>query len=172
MAEFYRFEVRYSRGMAVTGDTATFVTATGPRATRGVATVEEIEPELRGFVRNAVRWLDPRFPQRGRRSDPVEGGWTDDQQVETVMQQVEELTADGRGLRIIRLYRIAPPPEPYEGAIRIIVVGAANDARLELRWNFVASELEVRGTSAELTVDGPRHVECVADFLSWFDNTN
>jgi hypothetical protein len=155
--------------MAVTGDTATYVTAAGRRATRSVATVDEIEPELVAFVRTAVRWLDPRFPQTGRRGPREGGGWTDDQQVETVIQQVEELARDGRGLRIIRLYRIAPPGEPYDGAIRIIALGAANDARLELRWNFVASETEVRGTSAELTVDGARHVECVEDFRSWFD---
>jgi len=155
--------------MAVTGDTAIFVTAAGRRATRSVASVDEVEPELLGFVRTAVRWLDPRFPQKGRRGSPVGGGWTDDQQVETVVREVEELAPDGRGLRIIRLYRMTPPGGPYEGAIRIIAVGAANDARLELRWNFVASETEVRGTSVELTVDGARHVECVADFHSWFD---
>jgi len=155
--------------MAVTGDTATFVTAAGPRATRSVATVDDIEPELVGFVRTAVRWLDPRFPQTGRRGSRERGAWTDDQQVETEMVQVEELAKDGRGLRIIRLYRITPPDGPYEGAIRIIALGVANNARLELRWNFVASETEVRGTSAELTVEGTRHVECVEDFRSWFD---
>ncbi len=155
--------------MAVTGDTATFVTAAGHRALRTVASVDEIEPELIGFVRTAVRWLDPRFPQSGGRRPGERGGWTDDQQVETEFVQVEELARDGRGLRIIRLYRITSPGGPYDGAIRIIALGAANGARLELRWNFVASEAEVRGTSAELTVDGARHVECVADFRSWFD---
>ena len=158
--------------MAVTGETATFVTAAGHRATRIVASVDEIEPELVGFVRSAVRWLDPRFPQKGRRGQAVGGGWTDDDQVETAFKQVEELADDGRGLRIIRLYRIAPLDEPCEGAIRIIVLGAANDARLELRWNFLATETEVRGTSAELTVEGARHVECVEDFRSWFDPVN
>lgn len=157
--------------MAVTGDTATFVTAAGPRATRSVPTVDAIEPELIGFVRTAVRWLDPGFPQKGRRTAAVKGGWTDDEQVETEMTQVEELTHDGRGLRIIRLYRMAPPEGPFEGAIRIIVVGAANDARLELRWNFVASETEVRGTSAELTVEGSRQYDCIEDFRSWFETT-
>jgi hypothetical protein len=155
--------------MAETGDTATYVSAAGPRATRSVATVDEIEPELVGFVRTAVRWLDPRFPQTGRRGPREGGNWTDDQQVETVMVQVEELAQDGRGLRIIRLYRVAPPGEASEGALRIIALGVANDARLELRWNFLASVTEVRGTSVELTVEGARHVECIADFHSWFD---
>jgi len=153
----------------VASDTETFVVAAGPRATRTVATVDEIEPELVGFVRSAVRWLDPAFPQKGRRGDRVKGGWTDEQQVETEMTQVEELTPDGRGLRIIRLYRMTPPGGPFEGAIRVIAVGAANQAKLEVRWNFIASEAEVRGTSAELTVDGTRQFECVEDFKSWFE---
>lgn len=150
-------------------NTATFVTAAGHRATRSVASIDEIEPELIGFMRTAVRWLDPRFPQNGGRGPRERGDWTDDQQVKTEFVQVEERARDGRGLRIIRLYRITSPGGPYDGALRIIVLGAANDARLELRWNFVASETEVRGTSAELTVDGARRVECVADFRSWFD---
>lgn len=155
--------------MAATGDSATFVTASGPRATRVVANVDEVEGELLGFVRNAVRWLDPRFPQKGRRGQGVRGAWTDAEQAETEMTQVEELTPDGRGVRIIRLVRVVTEGEPSDGAIRVIAVGVANDARLELRWNFITSETEVRGTSAELTVDGPRSTECVADFLSWFE---
>lgn len=150
-------------------DTATFITATGHRATCSVASVDEIEPELVAFVRTLVRWLDPRFPETGRREPPVGGGWTDDQQIETQFQQVEELARDGRGLRILRLYRMTPPGGPFEGAIRIVALGAANDARLELRWNFVASEFEVRGTSAELTVEGAGQVECADDFRSWFE---
>ncbi len=116
-------------------DTATLVTATGLRATRTVATVDDIEPELVGFVRTAVRWLDPRFPQKG----------------------------------LLRLYRMTPIDGPYEGAIRIIAVGVANEARLELRWNFVASDTEVRGTSALLIVEGARETDCIADFVNWFD---
>src|SRR6188768_4393060 len=111
--------------MAVTGDTATFVISTGPRATRTVAAVDAIENELVGFVRTAVRWLDPRFPQSGGRRPGERGSWTDDQQVETEFVQVEELARDGRGVRIIRLYRMTPPGGPFEGAIRIIVLGAA-----------------------------------------------
>lgn len=66
-------------------------------------------------------------------------------------------------------YRALDLREVIAGAIRIIAVGAANDARLELRWNFVASLTEVRGTTAELTVDGARHSDCVADFRRCFD---
>lgn len=152
-------------------DTATFVTSTGPRATRTVATVDEIEPDLVGFVRSAVRWLDPGFPQKGKRGPRQKGGWTDDAQVETEFVYVEELAPDGRGLHMFRLYRMTPSGGPWEGAVRVIVVGAANGAKLELRWNFLASESQVRGTSAELTVEGPRHTECVADFQSWFDTS-
>ena len=155
--------------MAATDDTSTFVTAAGPRATRTVPSVDAIEPELVGFVRSAVRWLDPGFPQKGVRGQGVKGGWTDDEKVETEFTQVEELSADGRGIRIIRVYRMSPPTPPWEGAIRVIAVGVANGARLEVRWNFVADESEIRGRSAELTVEGPRHTECVADFQSWFE---
>ncbi|MBA3460765.1 MAG: hypothetical protein H0T46_12430 [Deltaproteobacteria bacterium] len=154
--------------MAVTGDTPTFVTAAGPRATRTVPNVDAIEPELVGFVRSAVRWLDPGFPQKGTRGERVKGGWKDDQQVETEFTQVEEVTSDGRGIRILRLYRMTEPGPPWEGAIRVIALGAANGARLEVRWNFIANESGIRGTSAELTAEGPRHHECVADFQSWF----
>lgn len=162
-------------------DDEIFITATGPLATRSVGTLDEIEPELVGLVRGWALWLDPGFPQTGRRGSHsrgswvdglrVRGSWIDDHQVETEFVQVEELTPDGRGLRILRLYRITPqiPHGPYEGALRVVVEGAANNARLELRWNFVASETEVRGISAELTVKGSGHSECVADFRSLFD---
>ena len=155
--------------MSATGDTATFVTAAGPRATQIVPNVDTVEPDLVAFVRSAVRWLDPSFPQKGTRDKGVKGGWTDDQQVETEFTQFEELTSDGRGIRIIRLYRMSPPVPPWQGAIRVIAVGAANGARLEIRWNFIADENEIRGTTAELTVEGPRQFECIADFKSWFD---
>lgn len=155
--------------MAATDDTATFVTAAGPRATRTVPTVDTVEPELVGFVRSAVRWLDPSFPQKGIRNQGVKGGWTDDEKVPTEFTQFEELSTDGRGIRIIRLYRMTPPAPPWEGAIRVIAVGVANGARLEVRWNFIADESEIRGRNAELTVEGPRYTECVADFQSWFE---
>ena len=32
-------------------------------ATRSVASLDEVEPELLDFVRSSVRWLDPGFPQ-------------------------------------------------------------------------------------------------------------
>lgn len=67
------------------------------------------------------------------------------------------------------MYRIPSDDQPFEGAVRVIALGAANDARLELRWNFLATDIEVRGTSAELTVDGAGHGECVESFRSWFD---
>lgn len=149
----------------------TYETATGPRATKIVESIDAIEPELVAFVRGTARWLDPSFPQRGRRGPNERGGWTDDNQVETLMQQVEVFDAAGRGLRIIRLYRVVTPGDPHEGAIRVIAVGLANDAKLELRWNLIASHLEVRGTSAELTVEGPHQDQCVADFHEWFGVT-
>jgi hypothetical protein len=152
-------------------ETATFETASGPRATRTVDSLDMIEPELATFVRGAARWLDPWFPQHGRRGPNERGGWTDDNQVETVMQQVEDFDREGRGLRIIRLYRIVTPGGPHEGAIRVIAVGLANGAQLALRWNFIASDQDVRGTSAEMTVEGPHRKECVADFHEWFGVT-
>lgn len=155
--------------MAVTGESPTFVSVAGQRATRSVANVDDIEPEFVGFVRTAVRWLDPRFPQTGQRGQGVHGSWTDDEQVETEVVQFEELAKDGRGVRIMRLYRLTPPDGPYEGSVRVIAVGVADGARLELRWNFIASESEVRGTSAELTVHGARQFECIEDFRSWFE---
>jgi len=156
--------------MAVTGDSSILVTAAGRLATRTVSRVDDIEPELRDFVRTSVRWLDPSFPHTGRRGQGQRGGWTDDDQVETEMTQFEELDHEGRGLRIIRLYKMSPPEGPFEGAVRVIALGAANGAKLELRWNFLASDLEVRGTSAELTVEGERRDEVVHDFQRWFDN--
>ena len=48
-------------------------------------------------------------------------------------------------------------------------MGVANDARLELRWNYIATENDVRGTSALLIVEGERQSECIADFVSYFD---
>jgi hypothetical protein len=153
----------------MTDDTATFVMATGARATQTVARVDGIVPQLVAFVRGTARWLDPDFPQRGRRGDAVDGSWTDDEGVETVMQQVEELYLDERGLRIIRLRRLQPPEGPHEGAVRVIAVGLGDGAKLELRWNFLASDTEVRGTSAALIVDGARRVHCVADFQRWFE---
>ena len=155
--------------MDAAGDTATYVTAAGPRATRVVSRVADIEPELIEFVRTAVRWLDPSFPQSGLRSGWVGGGWTDEEKVETEFVQAEELAPDGRGLRIVRVYRIAPDDQPFEGAVRVVALGAANGAHLELRWNFLADENQVRGTTTDLTVDGAGHLACVADFRSWFD---
>ena len=64
---------------------------------------------------------------------------------------------------------MTPIDGPYEGAIRIVAVGVANEARLELRWIFLASDTEVRGTSALLIVEGARESECIADFVSWFE---
>ena len=85
------------------------------------------------------------------------------------MEQVEELYLDGGGVRIIRLYRLETPDGPHEGAVRVVAVGLANGARLEVRWNFVASDTDVRGTSTALMVDGVRRVQCVADFQRWFE---
>jgi hypothetical protein len=158
--------------MGASLDTATLITSTGPRATRTIANVDDIEGELVGFVRTAVRWLDPRFPQTGHRGERGRGGWTGDDQVETEMTQLEELAHDGRGIRIIRLHRDVLIDDGYEGAIRVIAVGVANDQRLEVRWNFLATENEVRGKSALLIVEGERQSECIADFVSWFDGGN
>jgi hypothetical protein len=172
-------------------DAEIFITSTGPLATRVVPTVDDVEPEFIGFVRSWVLWLDPGFPQTGRRGSYSKGGirneslkdggwedglrvrgsWIDDHKVKTEFVQAEEITPDDRGLRILRLYRITPqlPHGPYEGAIRVYTLGAANGARLELRWNFIASENEVRGISAQLTVEGAGHSGCVADFRRLFD---
>jgi hypothetical protein len=148
--------------------TTTFETASGPRATKTVESIDVVEPQLTAFVRGTARWLDPFFPQHGTRGPNERGGWTGDDGIETQMQQVEELDAEGRGIRVIRLYRVTPPGGPFEGAARIVAVGLSEGVELELRWNFVASDTEVRGTSAELTVDGSGKEECVADFRQWF----
>lgn len=158
--------------MGASLETATLVTAKGSRATRTIANVDDIEAELVGFVRTAVRWLDPRFPQTGHRGERGRGGWTGDDQVQTEMTQVEELAHDGRGIRIIRLHRDALVDGGYAGAIRVIAVGVANGELLELRWNYIATENDVRGTSAMLLVEGERQSECIADFVSYFDGGN
>lgn len=156
--------------MAYSLDNATLVLASGPRATRVIANADEIEPELVGFVRNAVRWIDPKFPQKGQRGQGVRGSYTDPTtEVETEMTQVEELAPDGRGIRIIRMIKIVTEGDPIEGVVRVVAVGVANGGQLELRWNFTATEWELRGGSAQLTVEGPRQEECIADFLSWFE---
>lgn len=155
--------------MAAASDTEVFLIAAGDQATRTVPNVDEIEPELVEFVRRVVRWLDPDFPETGERGTRVRGDWLDDQQIQTEFVQVQELAPDGRGLRILRLYRVTPPGGPYEGAVRVVAEGLATGARLELRWNFVASHLDVRGTSAELTVDGPGHLEVVEAFRGRFE---
>lgn len=126
------------------------ITATGPGATRTVDSALAFEPLLVAFVRGTARWIDPWFPKRGRRGPPV---ILDD------VQQVEELDFEGRGVRVIR----------QDGALRIVAVGLV-DATIELRWSFAASGSEVRGTSAELVVEGPHHEQCVADFEHWFGN--
>jgi hypothetical protein len=182
-------------------DTATFEIASGPRATVTIETLDAIEPQLLAFFRGTARWLDPWFPQRGRRGSAERGGWTEGEPrgegdgegdgegeprgdadgegepkgdgavaVAVTMQQVEELL-DGRGVRIIRLSRARRSPTSsgsHDGAIRLQAVGLPDNAQLELRWNFDASEHALRGTSAELTVDGLHHEECVADFRRWF----
>jgi hypothetical protein len=152
----------------MTSESATVETASGQRVTPIVESVDAIEPMFCTFVRGTARWLDPFFPQRGSRSAPARGGWTGDDAVETQMQEVDEVDPDGRGLRLIRLYRMTPPGGPFEGALRVAAVGLPDGFELELRWNFVASDTEVRGTSAELTVEGRRKEECLADFRRWF----
>ena len=124
------------------------ITAIGPGATRTVESALALEPLLVAFVRGTARWLDPWFPQRGRRGPPA---IVDD------VPHVDELDFEGRGVRLIR----------EDGALRIIAVGLV-DATLELRWSFAASGGKVRGTSAELVVTGPHHEQCVADFEQWF----
>lgn len=128
--------------------TTRVVSASGPAITRTVASVEAFEPLLVAFVRGTARWLDPWFPQRGRRGEPA---------IVDHAQHVEELDFDRRGVLLIR----------QDGALRIVAVGLEG-AVIELRWNFVASATDVRGTSAELTAGGPHCESCVADFETWF----
>jgi hypothetical protein len=155
----------------------TFEIATGPRATLAVETLDAIEPQLLAFLRGTARWLDPGFPQHGTRGPAQRGGWSENQAADQVgnevanavdvdMQQVDELL-DGRGVRIIRLHRAPTSEGAHEGAIRLQVVGLAH-SQLELRWNFAASAEGLRGTSAELTLEGVQHEACVADFRRWF----
>jgi hypothetical protein len=144
--------------------TALFEIAAGPRATQTVDSVDAIAPQLVAFVRGAARWLDPWFPQRGLPGPGERGSWTD-HGVTVAVQQVEELS-DGRGLRIIHLRR-GPSGDAHQGAIRVVAVGLGR-RMLELRWNFVAGEHGLRGSSAELTVDGDGGDQCVADFRRWF----
>jgi hypothetical protein len=150
----------------VTEDTAIYETATGPRATLAIESLDALEPQLVAFVRSSARWLDARFPQAGRRGPNEGGGWTEDSGAAVTVMQTEEL-AEGRGVRIIRLLRALG--DARTGAIRIIAVGLAPPAQLELRWDFDAAEDGLRGTSAELTAEGAHHEECLADFHRWFD---
>jgi hypothetical protein len=149
-------------------ETTTQETATGPRATRTVETVDSVEPELAQYVRRSALLLDPSFPQSGDRGPKERGQWTNDDQTITYMQQVEELDGDKRGIRTIRLLRHRLPGEPNEGALRVIAVGLANDAVLEVRWNIIVSATEVRGQDAELKVDGANKDKCIADFRECF----
>lgn len=100
-----------------------------------------LEALLVAFVRGSARWLDPWFPQRGRRGQPaiVDG-----------VEQVEELDFEGRGVRLLR----------EDKTLRIVGVGLV-DATIELHWSFAAS-------AAELVVTGPQSEECLADFACWF----
>jgi hypothetical protein len=84
-------------------------------------------------VRRSARSLDPEFPQHGTRGPNERGQWTNDDGTITYMQQVEEFDDAGRGIRTIRLIKHATPGGPNEGALRIVAVGLANDAMLELR---------------------------------------
>jgi hypothetical protein len=152
-------------------ETTTIEMATGPRATQIAETVDVVEPEFVSFVRRAARRLDPSFPQSGQLGPTERGQWTDDDQVVTLMQQVEEFDDDGRGIRTIRLVRTGVPGGPHDGAVRVIAVGLANDAALEVRWNITISATEVRGKSAQLKVDGARKDVCIAEFREWFGVT-
>ena len=133
-----------------------------------VDSVDIIEPQLVVFVRGTARWLDPTFPPHGRRGLNERAQWTDDAEIETKMQRVTEFDMYQRGVEIIRLYRTDPPEGPCPGSIRVIAAGLPEGCVLELRWEFVASEHDVRGTSAELTVGGLNHGECLTDFRRWF----
>lgn len=146
----------------------TYEVAKGPRATRTVETIDAVEPELVTFVRASARSLDPSFPQSGTRGPKARGQWKDDDQVPTLMQQVEELDTQGRGIRMIRTVTTRTPGEPHEGAVRVIAVGLPNGARLEIWWDIILSATEVRGTSIELTVAGEGKQKCIADFHDWF----
>ena len=143
----------------------------GPRAIHTVETVDAVEPELVNLVRGYARWLDPSFPESGERGPKERGQWTNDDQVVTYMQQVEEFDGDGRGIRTIRLLRHAVEGGPNNGALRVIAVGLPEGSTLELRWNNVVSAEDVRGLSAELTVDGPNKDKCIAAFNEWFGVT-
>ncbi|HTL34380.1 MAG TPA: hypothetical protein VL326_14735 [Kofleriaceae bacterium] len=146
-----------------------YETAAGPFATRIVETLDAVEPELVTFVRTWARYLDARDLAEGTRGPKERGQWVDDDGITTYMQQVEDFDADGRGIRTIRLLRHEVEGGPNEGALRVIAIGLANDAKLELRWNVIVSPEEVRGTSAELTAEGAGREQCIAAFRDQFD---
>lgn len=147
----------------------TVTVSTGPRATRTAETIDPIERELVSFVRRTARWLDLEFPADGQRGPNERGQWTGDDGVVTMMQQVEAFDGNGRGIRTLRLMRVGPPGGPHESTLRVVAVGLANHAQLELDWSFTTTDQELRGTSAELTVSGAGEERCVAAFRDWFD---
>ena len=150
------------------GGADSFHTAVGSRATRTVANLDSVEPELAMFVRGSARWLDPTFPRQGTRGPKERGQWTDEDQVPTYMQLVKEYAADGRGLEFIRTVSTKVPGEPHEGAHRVVAVGLGEGVKLELWWSIVISANEVRGKNIELIVAGANSYECIADFRAWF----
>jgi len=143
--------------------------STGPRATRTADSADPVEREFVSFVRRTAHWLDPEFPTEGHRGPSERGKWTDDAGVVTLLQQVEEFDTQGRGIRSLRLMRLGPPSGPHESTLRVVAVGMANAAQLELCWNFATTDEELRGASAELTVSGAGEERCVAAFRDWFD---
>jgi hypothetical protein len=137
----------------------------GARATRTVQTGADIERELMAFVRRTARWIDLEFPETGQRGPGERGQWTDDDGVVTLMQQVEELDANGRGIRSIRYMRVGKG----DGTLSVVAVGLPNNAQLDVDWSFTNTAEGLQGTQAMLTVSGAGEERCIAAFNDWFD---
>ena len=150
--------------------------AKGPRALQLVETVDAVAPELVMVLRRFARWLDPTFPQEpGEPCLGEKGQWTSDGIV-TLFTQVDELNALGLGVRIIRKlsykHRYSDDDEFEEnkqGSVAVHAIGLPNGGELSINWKLIVNGREVRGTSAELWIDGPNVEACVADFRDVFD---
>jgi hypothetical protein len=90
--------------------------------------------------------------------------------VQTLFTQVEEFDAHSRGIRVVRYVDLGQiEGDPYKCAMTVAAIKLANAAPLSLRWDFITSSEEVRGTSCALFVSGAGKEQCIAEFREVFD---
>jgi hypothetical protein len=150
-------------------DAEACVIAKGPRSTRIVETIDQVEPEFEAFVRQTARRLDPAFPRSGLRAQGKRGQFTSDAGVQTLFTEVDTFDSDGRGIRTQRFMYVGEAGGPHNGALSVAAIGLENDATLTVRWNYVVAATEITGISAALFVRGAAKENCIVDFRDWFD---